>query len=121
MIPATFHLVQFLGWKEDKMKQPQPKSRGSGSLDSFIDEIVEDDPQVQSNLKYGYISEEGEAVVKTYTKETSSKDTNKSKKGKSSDMLVELTEKEKEILSRKIREGFKESDQTGSEEGELNK
>ena len=57
-MPATFHLIQYLGWKDDP-SQPQPKSRGSGDLNSFINEIVKDDPQVKDRIKYGVLGEEG--------------------------------------------------------------
>lgn len=58
VVPATFHLIQYLGWKDDP-SQPQPKSRGSGDLGTFIEEIVKDDPQVKDRIAYGVLGEEG--------------------------------------------------------------
>ena len=59
VVPATFHLIQYLGWKDDPTQQPQPKARGTGDLGSFIEEIVKDDPQVKDRIVYGVLGEEG--------------------------------------------------------------
>ena len=59
VIPATFHLIQMLGWKDDPTKQPQPKKRGSGGgLDQFIKEIVDDDPSVADRIQHGVIEDD---------------------------------------------------------------
>jgi len=60
VIPATFHVVQYMGWKHDLLKQQQPKERGSGgSLESFVDELVKDDPTLRNQIKFGFLGEDG--------------------------------------------------------------
>lgn len=59
VIPATFHLIQMMGWKDDPTKQPQPKKRGSGGgLDEFVKEIIDDDPTVADRIKHGVIQDD---------------------------------------------------------------
>lgn len=59
VVPATFHLVQMMGWKDDPEKQPQPKKRGSGGgLDQFVKEIIDDDPSVADRIKHGVIKDD---------------------------------------------------------------
>ena len=64
VVPATFHLIQYLGWKEDA-SQPKPKSRGSGDLGSFIDELIKEDPDAKDRIRYGVLGEEGTNKLQT--------------------------------------------------------
>ena len=49
-----------MGWKHDIVKQQQPKQRGSGNLQTFIDELVTDDPSLAGRIKYGMLGAEEE-------------------------------------------------------------
>lgn len=69
IIPATFHIIQFLGWKHDIVKQQQPKQRGSGNLQTFIDELVTDDPSLAGRIKYGMLGAEEETNTEKSARE----------------------------------------------------
>lgn len=73
MIPASFHILQFIGWKYHK-DQIQPKERGSGSsIEQFVDEILEGDEEAKKRVRFGTLEEEdlsnqGEGYFGNYKK-----------------------------------------------------
>lgn len=60
VVPATFHLIQFVGWKHDPNSQQQPAPRGTGDLQEFVDEISKDEPELKDRIKFGAFTEAGE-------------------------------------------------------------
>lgn len=58
MIPASFHLMQFIGWKYHK-DQVQPKERGTGlEIEEFVDEILDGDEEAKKKVRFGTLEEE---------------------------------------------------------------
>lgn len=58
VVPASFHLVQFMGWKYHE-SQIQANERGTGStVDKFIDDVLEDDQEAKKRVKFGSLEEE---------------------------------------------------------------
>lgn len=86
VVPATFHMIQMMGWKDDPEKQPQPKKRGSGKgLDEFVKEMIEDDPSVADRIKHGVIQDDTFRASPEAPLTSNSSSTNPSKNGKSPD------------------------------------
>lgn len=60
VVPATFELINFVGFKFH-MGQQKPAQRGTGnSLKEFVDEVVGDDEEARKRVKYGELFEEEE-------------------------------------------------------------
>lgn len=58
IVPASFHLLQFMGWKYHE-SQIQANERGTGStVDKFIDDVLEDDEEAKKRVKFGSLEEE---------------------------------------------------------------
>ena len=58
VIPASFHLVQYVGWKYHH-SQVQANERGSGAtIEEFVNGILEDDEEAKSRVKFGSLQEE---------------------------------------------------------------
>lgn len=58
VVPASFHIVQYVGWKYHE-SQKQAKERGTGAtIEQFVDEILEDDVEAKARVKFGSLQEE---------------------------------------------------------------
>ena len=58
VVPASFHLVSFVGWKYHE-SQIQANDRGTGSsIEEFVDEILEGDQEAMERVKFGSLEEE---------------------------------------------------------------
>lgn len=58
VVPASFHLVSFVGWKYHE-SQIQAQERGTGaSIEDFVDEILDGDEESKKRVRFGSLEEE---------------------------------------------------------------
>lgn len=74
VVPASFHLVSFVGWKYHE-SQVQAGERGSGaSIEEFVDEILEGDEDAMGRVKFGSLEEEDLSEQQIYNPDPANRD-----------------------------------------------